>query len=58
MIMLWICVDNLARIQDRLARAHGLIHSHRVRVLNPCPREVWVQLVCPQRSGHVGSQCL
>ena len=52
-IMLWICVDNLTRIQDRLAQ--GLIHSHNGRVLNLCLRKVWVQhvVVSPQRSGHV-----
>ena len=47
------CMDNLSWIQERLAQ--GLIHGHSGRVLNLCPREVWVQhvVVSPQWSGHV-----
>ena len=43
-------------MQDWLVRAQYLIHCHRGRLLNLCPREVWVLHVGSQRSGHVGSR--
>ncbi len=51
-ISIGICVHNL--MQDRLAQ--GLIHSHSCPAQLLCPRQEWVQPVCPQRCVRVGSQ--
>ena len=48
--------NNLTQMQDRLAQ--GLIHSHSCPAQLLCPRQEWVQHVCPQRCGRVGSQWL
>ncbi len=57
-ISIGICVHTLTQMQDPLAQAQGLIHCHSSPALLLCPRQGWVQHVCPQHCGRVGSQWL